>query len=294
MNFSEQQLITWSKPVSTSEDQKCQNAINQVTAALKAKFENKISIFLQGSYRNNTNVRQNSDVDIIMRYDDAYYPDLQRLSESDKAIYNAQRISAGYNFNQLKADTQAALTAAFTADVERKNKCIQINGNSYRITADVIPCFVLKRFRTLQTVEAEGIKFYSDDNSEIISFPDQHYSNGTTKTNQTYRLYKRMVRILKVINYRLIDEGKISDKLVSSFFVECLVYNVSNENFISGNYTQTLRNIIVKIYEDMKNNADYTEVNELLWLFSNKTPRTRKNAMDFMQYCWDYLGYLSN
>ncbi len=291
MNFSEQQLINWSKPVSTSEDQKCQNAINQVTAALKAKFGNRVSIFLQGSYRNNTNVRQNSDVDIVMRYDDAYYPDLQRLSDIDKAMYNSQRTSAGYNFDELKSDTLAALEAVFTTDVERKNKCIQVNGNSYRITADVIPCFVLKRFRTLQTVEAEGIKFYSDDSNEIISFPNQHYSNGTTKTNQTYRLYKRMVRILKVINYRLIDEGKISDKLASSFFIECLVYNVSNDNFKSGNYTETLKNVIIKIYEDMKNNADYTEVNELLWLFSKRNPRSHKDALDFMQHCWDYMGY---
>ncbi|OPB87466.1 nucleotidyltransferase domain-containing protein [Elizabethkingia ursingii] len=291
MNFSEQQLINWSKPVSTTEDLKCQNAISQITAALRAKFGNRVTIFLQGSYRNNTNVRQNSDVDIVMRYDDAFYSDLQRLSESDKAIYNAQRVSAGYNFDELKADTEEALRNVFTTSVERKNKCIQVNGNSNRITADVIPCFVLKRFSTLQSVEAEGIKFYSDDNKEIISFPEQHYSNGTEKTNQTYRLYKRMVRILKVVNYRLIDEGEISDDLVSSFFIECLVYNVPNNQFISGNYTQTLRNVIVKIYEDMKNNADYTEVNKLLWLFSNKSPRTRQHALVFMQKCWNYLGY---
>jgi tRNA nucleotidyltransferase (CCA-adding enzyme) len=291
MNFTEQQLITWSKPVSTSEDQKCQNAINQITAALKAKFGNKISVFLQGSYRNNTNVRLNSDVDIVMRYDDAFYPDLQRLSADDKAAYNAQKSSAGYDFDELKADTQAALKAVFNTDVERKNKCIQVNGNTNRVTADVIPCFVLKRFKTLQTIEAEGIKFYSDDNHEIISFPNQHYTNGTTKTEQTFRLYKRMVRILKVINYRLIDNGTISDKLASSFFIECLVYNVPNVNFISGNYTQTLKNVIAKIYEDMKSNADYTEVNQLLWLFSNKKPRTRQNALDFMQYCWNYMGY---
>ena len=291
MNYSEQQLINWSKPVSNSEDQKCQNAITQITTALKSKFGSRISIFLQGSYRNNTNVRLNSDVDIVMRYDDAYFPDLQRLSESDIVAYNAQRTSSGYNFDELKADTQAALTEVFTTDVDRKNKCIQINGNTYRITADVIPCFVLKRFRSLQSIEAEGIKFYSDDSKEIISFPNQHYSNGTNKTNQTYRLYKRMVRILKVVNYRLIDDGIISDKLVSSFFIECLLYNVPNSNFISGNYTQTLKNVIVKIYSDMENDANYTEVNELLWLFNNKSHRTRKDVLDFLQCCWNYLGY---
>lgn len=100
-----------------------------------------------------------------------------------------------------------------------------------------------------------------------------------------------MVRILKVINYRLIDSETISNKLVSSFFIECLVYNVPNVNFISGNYTQTLRNVIIKIYEDMNSNAEYTEVNKLLWLFRNKNPRSHKDALDFMQYCWNYLGY---
>lgn len=292
MNFTEQQLINWSRPVSTTEDQRCQNAINQVTAALKSKFGNKVSIFLQGSYRNNTNVRQNSDVDIVMRYDKAYYSDLQRLSEKDKMTYNTQKISAGYDFDELKADTEAALKNVFNSDVERKNKCIQVNGNSNRITADVIPCFVLKRFETLEIIEAEGIKFYSDDNKPIVSFPNQHYFNGTAKTNQTYRLYKRMVRIFKVINYRLIDENKISNSLVSSFFIECLVYNVPNDYFISGNYTQTLRNVIVKIYQDMNNSADYKEVSGLLWLFSIRSPRTRKDASDFMQQCWNFLGFV--
>lgn len=145
MNFNEEQLISWSKPVSTTEDRKCQDAISQITTTLKTKFGDKVSIFLQGSYRNNTNVRQNSDIDIVMRYDDAYYSDLQRLSESDKAIYNAEILSAGYNFDELKRGTETALKQAFGNDVKRKNKCIQINGNSNRITADVIPCFCSKK-----------------------------------------------------------------------------------------------------------------------------------------------------
>lgn len=293
MNFTEQQLINWSKPVSTSEDERCKNAISQVTESLRKKFGSKVSIFLQGSYRNNTNVRMNSDVDIVMRYDDIFYSDLQRLSESDKTIYWERTVSAEYKFDQLKADTESALRASFGASIERKNKCIQVTGNTYRITADVIPCFVLKRPATLEKMEAEGIKFYSDRGDEIISFPEQHYNNGVYKTNQTSRLYKRMVRILKVVNNRLIDEAKISDNLASSFFIECLVYNVPNNYFLSGNYTQTLRQVIVKIYEDMKAQADYTEVSGLKWLFSSSAPRTRQHAIDFMQACWTHLGFQS-
>lgn len=291
MNITEQQLISWSRPVSTTEDQKCKNAISQVTAALRKKFGSKVSIFLQGSYRNNTNVRQDSDVDIVMRYDEAYYSDLQRLSAVDQAIHESEKVSAGYNFDQLKDDTEAALREVFGTDVERKNKCIEIYGNTYRINADVIPCFVLKRYATLRTIEAEGVKFFTERNEEIISFPEQHYANGVYKTNQTGRLYKRMVRILKVINNRLIDQNIISDKLVSSFFIECLVYNVSNKYFIAGDYTQTLKNVIVQVYEDMNANAKYTEVSGLKWLFSSDSPRTMQNAKDFMQQCWNFVGF---
>jgi len=291
MKYSEDQLIAWSKPVSTSEDNTCQNAIRQVSEALKAKFGNSVSIFLQGSYRNNTNVRQNSDVDIVMRYNDVFFHDLFQLSDADKEIYQSRRVPADYTFNQLKIDTESALKKVFGSDVERKNKCIQVNGNTYRITADVIPCFVLKRFGTVNIVSAEGIKFYSDKWEEVKSFPNQHYENGVRKTEQTNRLYKRMVRILKVINYRLIDAGEISDKLASSFFIECLVYNVPNSEFINRNYTQTLRNVIVKIYQDMEKSADYEEVSGLHWLFHQSYPRTRQDAMAFMQACWTYLGF---
>jgi predicted nucleotidyltransferase len=294
MNYTEQQLMAWSKPVSTSEDNMCINAISAVTTALREKFGGKISIFLQGSYRNNTNVRQNSDVDIVMRFDDAFYSDLQRLNENDKAKYNASTTNYGYNFDQLKNDTEQALRMAFGTDVHRKNKCIEVRGNTFRISADIIPCFVLKRYASLQSLETNGIKFYTEKNEAVISFPNQHYDNGTTKTNNTYRLYKRMVRILKVINYRLIEQGIITDKLVSSFFIECLVYNVPNSYFINGNYTQTLRNVIVKIHDDMKNNTSYTEVSGLLWLFNSRSSRTHKCGLDFMQHCWDFTGFTSN
>jgi len=291
MKFSEQQLIAWSRPVSTTEDNMCQNAITAITKALRDRFGNRISIFLQGSYRNNTNVRKNSDVDIVMRYDDVFFPELYSLSEDDKKIYHSRTPDADYTFANLKADTEAALRAVFGTDVERRNKCIQVNGNTYRVTADVIPCFVLKRYANLNSIEAEGIKFISDSGDAIQSFPNQHYSNGTAKTERTSRLYKRMVRILKVVNNRLIDERKMSDKLASSFFIECLVYNVPDSEFVNGNYTQTLRNVIVKIYKDMEAGAKYEEVSGLRWLFYDGSPRTRDDAKAFMQECWTFLGY---
>lgn len=187
-----------------------------------------------------------------------------------------------------------ALVFAFGSDAKRKNKCIEVIGNSYRITGDVVPCFVHKRFSTLTTTEVEGIQFFSDTGAKIVSFPKQHYQNGVGKTESTGRMYKRIVRILKVLNNNLIDSGKITEELASSFFIECLVYNVPNDQFIVGNYTQTLKNVITKVYNDMGDPLianKYLEVSGYKWLFGPDAKRAPENGREFMLKCWQYAEF---
>lgn len=294
MTITEQQFSIWSQPVSTTEDDKCKRAISQVTEAIRVKFGQSVSVFLQGSYQNNTNVRQDSDVDIVVRHNGYFYHDLQRLNSQDQAIYLANHLSGDYPFATLKNDVHQALIDAFGNSVQRKNKCIEIAGNTYRITADVVPCFVHKRFATVQAIEAEGIQFYTDNNDKIVSFPEQHYANGVTKTNNTGRMYKRAVRILKVMRNKLIERNAIAENLVSSFFIECLVYNVPNDHFIPGNYTQTLKKVINKVYNDMADGGvakQYVEVNCLRWLFGTGAKRPPQNGRDFMLKCWQYAEF---
>lgn len=120
MATTEQQLIGWSKPVSTTEDEKCKRAISQITAAIRNKFGSSVTVFLQGSYENNTNVRRDSDVDIVVRHDGYFYYDLQRLSEYDKQVYEGNRIPSDYPFEQLKEEVHKTLIAAFGGEVKRK------------------------------------------------------------------------------------------------------------------------------------------------------------------------------
>lgn len=289
MPLNEQQLISWSSPVGTSEDQKCKNAISQVNTAIRAKFGNDVSVFLQGSYRNNTNVRQDSDVDIVVRHDGYFFPDLQRLNEEQKMIYHANHPSSSYTFAQFKDEVEQVLRNTF-GTVTRKNKCVFVPGNSNRVNADVVPCFKLKRFANETRIEAEGIQFYADDGTTINSFPEQHYANGVTKRSATGQMYKKIVRIFKKLKSEMVEANSISDKLVSSFVIECLVYNVPNDHFVSGNYSQSLKNVITRIYNDMDDAAkgnEYVEVSELKWLFRG-TDRSMISVKDFMLKCWQY------
>jgi hypothetical protein len=48
-------------------------------------------IFLQGSYKNDTNVYGDSDVDVVIRLDEIYYTDLDQLPEGDNLPNIAER-----------------------------------------------------------------------------------------------------------------------------------------------------------------------------------------------------------
>ncbi len=63
----EAQFREWAKPPGKTEQDRCDNAVSAIRNAIRAseKLRSRgVSIFAQGSYRNNTNVRKDSDVDI--------------------------------------------------------------------------------------------------------------------------------------------------------------------------------------------------------------------------------------
>lgn len=293
-NVNEDQLRKWATAPSETEETKCQNAVRLITNAIKERFGLDVTVFLQGSYKNRTNVRQDSDVDIVIRHDDIFFPDISGLSENDQAIYNSLRTGSDYTFKQFKNDVQLVLENTFgKTEIERKDKCIKVKENTYRVNADVVPCYKYKKFRTPYDVSVEGIQLFTDKGFKVVSFPEQHFDNGQNKNVQTSRTYKSVVRILKNIENELVDQGTINEESMSSFFLECLVWNVPNADFNVTTYYQATRNIIARVYNDMKGTpGKYTEVNGIKLLFTTgSTNRTPLQAQQFMQSAYNFVGY---
>lgn len=293
MNVDEEQFSRWAKAPSETEEGKCQHTVSRITEALRSKFDNRISIFRQGSYKNRTNVRLDSDVDIVARLGDIYFSDISGMDEADKRKHN-EIPDSDYTFKQFKDDVQQILENEFeSGTVERHNKCIKVKKNEQRVDADVVPCFVHKRFSSFNKVEAEGIGLLTDDGARIHSFPEQHYDNGVAKNNDTSRMYKSTVRIIKNIRNKLVEQDKIADEGMPSFFLECLVWNVPVDKFLNRDYSGATRAVIATVWNDMKD-ADkanqYAEVSDLKWLFRGDKER-HSQAQDFMQLVWDFIGY---
>lgn len=291
---SEDQLKIWASSPSETEEDKCRNAVYRVTTAINRAYGSDVSIFLQGSYKNRTNVRKDSDVDIVVRHNRYYFGDTTSLTEEDKKAFN-EIPNSSFTFADFKNGVQSVMEQEFgSSEVERKNKCIRVNGSSYRVNADVIPCFLHKRLITTTSASVEGIEFLSDYDGKIHSFPEQHYDNGVQKNKLTTGSYKGIVRILKNARNLLIDEGTIAKDAISSHFLECLVWNVPDLHLADSSYISTTSAAITKIWGDMgdANSANnYAEVSDLKWLFRGTTKRTPAQAKVFMENAWRYFGF---
>ena len=172
MNISDDQLARWAQAPSETEEGKCQATVSRISKAIQDKFGTSVTIFLQGSYKNRTNVKQDSDVDIVVRHDDYYFPDTHFLTPNDKTAYESGFQSSSYTFATFKNEVFAVLQSEFGSQVvERIDKCIRVHKNDYRVNADAIPCFVHKRMQTAYSVGEEGIEFVADSGGHISSFP---------------------------------------------------------------------------------------------------------------------------
>ena len=78
MKYTEDTLQFWTSPLSNTEEQRVKNTVSMIKNAVSTHDELSnctMEIFAQGSYANNTNVRQNSDVDICIMLTSTFFGD---------------------------------------------------------------------------------------------------------------------------------------------------------------------------------------------------------------------------
>ena len=299
MNISEDTFISWSKGPSQTESAKCDHAETAVRKAIQADEQLRrlnVSVFAQGSYRARTNVRHNSDVDICIRYNSSFFPDYPPGTTKETFGH----VDGTMSFADFKNMVQVALENYFgKGGVTRGNKAFEIHANTYRIDADVVPTFEHRRYTGNRSSDGSfeylsGIGFWTDSGVLINNWPQQTYQNGVERNKNTGRKYKRTIRILKRLRDKMQDENVAPAKSISSFLIECLVWNSEVEAFDRRTYSDIVRHVIADTWNRTRKDkecADWGEVNELKYLFRDSQPWTRSEANDFLQAVWDYIGF---
>jgi hypothetical protein len=253
-NFSEDTLSNWTKPPSDSEEDKLSNSERMVREAINDHdpLKNKSTdVFGQGSYANNTNVRLNSDIDINVCYTDGFYFELP--DGMDRYDFDLNNPSS-YSFSEFKNHVEQALINKFGADsIKRDDKCIKILGNNYRIETDVVPTWNFRRY--FENGEyVTGVKFFSDSGKGIKNFPKKHIANGKDKNKETSRRFKKLTRIYRKTLYKMSEEMQsIRNNNISSFLLECLVWNVPNRIFNeNSSWSDMTKESLIYLYQNTK------------------------------------------
>lgn len=291
--YSEETLNNWRKPPSDSEETKLSNVESMVRGCINddaTLHKMRIKTFGQGSYVNDTNVRLNSDVDLNVKYTEGFYYDLPSgIDPTDFGI-----TPSSYSAPDFKNDVHRALVKKFGNDVRRKNKCLAIEGNTYRVGADVVPTWQYRRYSRDRSY-VEGVRFFADNRQKVTNFPIQHIENGKLKNSLTQRRFKRLTRIYKRIRAQMIKDGISVNGNITSFLLECLLWNVPSQIFNDyETWTDRLRESITFLWNSTQteqNCNNWCEVSGLLYLFSADRKWSQADVNTYLLQLWCYLEY---
>lgn len=264
-----------------------------------------VDTFLQGSYKNSTNVRGDSDVDLGSVTDRVFYYDNSELPNDKPPSYGYPTKSlresalegyepASFTYDEYRRDVLASLISKYGREsVVDRNKAILIKGNTYRLDADALPCTSFRWYYPNWRGEASfhsGISFFSKSGERIVNFPKQHFDNLSTKDQANSGKVKGTIRILKRVRNELEEAGKWDRKRSPSYYLEGLIWNVPDLHF-DGRYDDVLPSVLKYLWNDLtekKNKGDltsYNQANNIFYLFHHKFWKV-DDAIAFIEAIW--------
>lgn len=309
MAISEEQLARWANAPSPTEMKRIQKTKDDIIEAVVKNFPRervktehkflafKLDPYLQGSYRNSTNIRFDSDVDVVVQLNTVFEADTSQLTADELVRYAIDHRKTSYAFTAFKKDVYESLQQAFGDAVQLDDKCLRIAATDSRAKADVVPAFqyrLYKRYLSLANQSfVEGLCFWNAATGEmIINFPKKHLENCESKNVDTSGKFKDMVRIFKNLKAILAEKGLLDPQTAPSYFIENYLYNCSSPCF-DGNYSECIIKTIQFLFDAHSSGRvnGFICANEQDSLFGGKQWNA-VNAQSFLLKLADY--YLKN
>jgi hypothetical protein len=289
---------TAAQPASASEEAKRDRTEERIRRAIRASSEipSSVKIYLKGSYKTNTNVRQDADVDVCVEWQDFYYVDTWGETEGMGPVelkYTPATDADKISPTEFRARIERALIAQLgSAAVDKTgDKAIDVAAAPNTLDADVIPCFVVHRYDT-PTSYVVGQRLFPKKGGIIDNFPQQNYDNGVTKNGQTSQRYKKIVRCVKKLETEMYEQNLLA-RDYPGYLIECLSYNAPNVLFAEPTLTAEVKAVLAWIWgatESQEKADSLKEVNELLMLFRGRSDRSVANAHSFAAVAWNRIN----
>lgn len=262
MTIPASQLSTWTNQGAVTTAKRTHESIRSALEAHTWPDGVSYEVYLQGSYKNDTNIYGDSDVDLVVQLNSTFQSDVSALSDDQKARQDQAYPKAFYLWTDFRADIIKALCDYYGSKaVTEGHKSIKLAGGSGRLNADVVPCVQYRKYEYFYNIElqkyVEGMAFYAlPERRLVVNYPKLHYQNGCGKNGDTRTegRYKPSVRMFKNARSYLVDHGLLEKEKAPSYFVECLLYNMP-DGFYDTNLQTTFLNLVGWVCDLSKNNT---------------------------------------
>lgn len=276
------------------------NKIKMITVKhLDAKIE-KNEVRFQGSYKRHTASfveKSKSDIDIILYIADystsndvQYFKnkDLKRYKKHMRSIIKNNLIIKEFvkdksfreldKFVQLKKIIFNELKNKYenNFEISNNNKCINISNN--RVDIDVVIAGKWDLITNNKSFKGSNIIIDKYPN-EIQNLPDLNIENIEKKHERCEHLYE-WIRLFKNIN-------KIKNGRLSSYHIECIIYNVDDDLLSNSPTKEKIYNILDYIKNKMYSFWEHKEIYEINEVFILNN-RINKNEI------WEFLSMIQN
>lgn len=285
MSILESQLQTWTNQGSVTNSSLTHTVLRNALTRHNWSSEMKYTDYLQGSYANTTNIRGESDVDIVIECTSIFYHNLT-IAERQNLGFSV----GSHTLQDFRSEVIDALVSYYGnkyVDTSGSNaiKVLPSDTNN-RLYADVIVCASYRYYESLQ-VRANGITFWKKNNNEqVINYPKLHKANGATKNANAGSDYKKTVRMFKNARRYMTEGDADLRKKYPSYFVECLIYNVPDRYFHGSTWQDTFLSILNYLVEAFNDNSleGFTTQSKMHYLIGDSSVQWSKtNVQDFLQ-----------
>ena len=232
MAIPENQLKVWAQPGTVKGAKNTHAAVRNALERHQWPDDVRYRTYLQGSYRNNTHLRRQSDVDVVVELmslpvrDDSLLPDLQ------KRLLEERFPAPGYGWRRFRRDVIRAITTSFgESRVREGKKTLKLVMESPEIPVDVVVAVRYLKYteysgrRSYQHTEGLGL-YLPTESRWTVSYPHIHRRNGVEKEKATNWWFRRCIRMFKNARARLVEEGRLGPDTARSYQMECILYNV--------------------------------------------------------------------
>src|SRR5467141_4351675 len=171
MPIPESQLVTWSHQGAVTTSGATYRSVQTALSAPSSPIRSTdYDVYLQGSYKNDTNIRGDSDVDVVVQLNQTFYRDLSALPDNQKRLEEAAYGNATYQWRDFRRDVLQALRSYYgAAAVNEGKKSLKLAAGGGRLAADIVPAAHFRKYRYFYSLSnqsyVDGIKFFSSQDS---------------------------------------------------------------------------------------------------------------------------------